>query len=66
MNTATIDIIVAIILIIFVNNPLLQFLQKSFGMNFVISEIIIAIIIIVLIYLLNKFVLKRVFANKSK
>lgn len=66
MNTATIDIIVAILLIIFVNNPLLQFLQSVFGLNFVFSEIIIAIIIIVLIYLLNQFILKRFFSNKNK
>ncbi|WP_334330039.1 hypothetical protein [Companilactobacillus sp. HBUAS59699] len=66
MNKATIDIIVAILLIIFVNNPLLQFLQNSFGISFIFSEIIIAIIIIVLIYLLNRFVLRRIFKNKTK
>lgn len=66
MNKATIDIIVAILLIIFVNNPLLQFLQNSFGISFIFSEIIIAIIIIVLIYLLNRFVLRRIFKNKNR
>ncbi len=66
MNTATIDIIIAILLIIFINNPLLRFFQNTINLNFIFSEIIIAIIIIILIFLLNKFVLRRIFSNKSK
>ena len=59
MNTFTLDIIVAMILIVLVNNPILKFLQSTFGMNFILSEILIALLIIIVIYLLNRFVIKK-------
>lgn len=65
MNTLTIDIIVAMVLIVIINNPLLNFLKQSMGLEFILSEVIIAIIIIVIIYLLNKFVIKKLMKYKK-
>ncbi|APX73259.1 hypothetical protein M5C72_09315 [Companilactobacillus allii] len=65
MNTLTIDIILAMVLIVVINNPILSFLKQSMGLSFIFSEIIIAIIIIVIIYLINKFVIKRIMKYKK-
>lgn len=60
MNIYTADIIIAILLIVLTNNPILHVLQNSFGLNFVISEVIIGIVLIIIMVLIHKFVLKKI------
>jgi len=60
MNIFTADIIIAILLIVLGNNPLLKLFQRTFGWNFVSSEVIIGIILIVLVFLIHKFILKKI------
>ena len=60
MNIYTFDIIIAILLIIIGNNPVLNLLQNIFGINFLMSEIIIGLIVIIIVILIHKFILKRI------
>ncbi len=59
MNIFTADIIIAIMLIAIGNNPILRLLQST-GLDFLTSEIIIGLIVIVLVFLIHKFILKKI------
>lgn len=63
MYTSTIIIVIAILLFMLGNDPLLKIFQ-SLGLNFWTSEIFIGIIILILIILIYKFILKKIFTKK--
>lgn len=60
MNIYTADIIIAILLIALGNNPILHVLQTTWGLNFILSEIIIGIVLIIVMILIHKFILKKI------
>ncbi|KRK63864.1 hypothetical protein FC72_GL001103 [Companilactobacillus tucceti DSM 20183] len=63
MYTSTIVIIIAILLFMVSNNFLLSTFQ-NLGLNFWASEVIIGIIILLVVFLIYKFILKKIFDKK--